>query len=182
MDRAAGHRQFRARAPTSAPCWSSRHSDKSSTTPRNIRPRARRSPSPLSATAATSCFRCMTRASGSPRRRTRSSASDSSAAPATRPRARAPIKAPRCRSICRLQRLRANPRSVPMNEANPVVLVVDDEVQIRRFLRAGLELDGFAVQDAETGADALRWATLKPPDLVILDLGLPDMDGAEVLE
>ena len=69
-----------------------------------------------------------------------------------------------------------------MTEADPVVLVVDDEVQIRRFLRAGLELDGFAVQDAETGADALRWATLKPPDLVILDLGLPDMDGGEVLE
>ena len=69
-----------------------------------------------------------------------------------------------------------------MTEANPVVFVVDDEVQIRRFLRAGLELDGFSVQDAETGADALRWATLKPPDLVILDLGLPDMDGAEVLE
>ena len=69
-----------------------------------------------------------------------------------------------------------------MTEANPVVLVVDDEVQIRRFLRAGLELDGFSVQDAETGADALRWATLKPPDLVILDLGLPDMDGSEVLE
>src|SRR5262249_55175125 len=147
------------------------------------------------------------RASGSPRRRTRSSASDSSAAPATRPRprarvsacgsrrpsspptaarsrprARAPIKAPPWRSIRPLQRPRANPRPVPVNEANPVALVVDDEVQIRRFLRAGLELDGFAVQDAETGADALRWATLKPPDLVILDLGLPDMDGAEVLE
>ena len=69
-----------------------------------------------------------------------------------------------------------------MTEGTPVVLVVDDEVQIRRFLRAGLELDGFAVQDAETGADALRWATLKPPDLVILDLGLPDMDGSDVLE
>src|SRR5258707_1571411 len=90
--------------------------------------------------------------------------------------------APRCRSFCPSQRLRANPRSVPMTEVNPVVLVVDDEVQIRRFLRAGLELDGFTVQDAETGGDALRWATLKPPDLVILDLGLPDMDGAEVLE
>ncbi|HEY6704701.1 MAG TPA: response regulator, partial [Xanthobacteraceae bacterium] len=69
-----------------------------------------------------------------------------------------------------------------MTEANPVVLVVDDEVQIRRFLRAGLELNGFAVQDAETGAEAVRCATLTPPDLVILDLGLPDMDGSEVLE
>src|SRR6266404_1428169 len=69
-----------------------------------------------------------------------------------------------------------------MSEASPVVLVVDDEVQIRRFLRAWIELDGFSVQDAETGGDALRWATLKPPDLVILDLGLPDMDGAEVLD
>jgi len=69
-----------------------------------------------------------------------------------------------------------------MTEDSPVVLVVDDEVQIRRFLRAGLELDGFNVQDAETGGDALRRATLKPPDLVILDLGLPDMDGSEVLD
>jgi two-component system KDP operon response regulator KdpE len=69
-----------------------------------------------------------------------------------------------------------------MTEGSPVVLVVDDEVQIRRFLRAGLELDGFTVQDAETGGEALRWATLKPPDLVILDLGLPDMDGSEVLD
>ena len=68
-----------------------------------------------------------------------------------------------------------------MTENNPVVLVVDDEVQIRRFLRAGLELDGFSVQDAETGADALRWATLKPPDLVILDLGLPDAEGLEAV-
>lgn len=62
------------------------------------------------------------------------------------------------------------------------VLVVDDEVQIRRFLRAGFELEGFNVQEAVTGADGLRAATLKPADLVIVDLGLPDLDGAEVVE
>ena len=69
-----------------------------------------------------------------------------------------------------------------MTEIPSRVLVVDDEIQIRRFLRTGFELDGFTVQEAETGAEALRSATLKPSDLVILDLGLPDMDGADVLE
>jgi two-component system KDP operon response regulator KdpE len=69
-----------------------------------------------------------------------------------------------------------------MSEIPASVLVVDDEVQIRRFLRTGFELDGFQVHEAETGTEALRTATLKPSDLVILDLGLPDMDGADVLE
>src|ERR1051325_10639186 len=92
------------------------------------------------------------------------------------------VSEPPSRSICHSQRPKANQRSVPMTENSPVVLVVDDEVQIRRFLRAGLELDGFTVQDADTGGDALRCATLKPPDLVILDLGLPDMDGSELLD
>jgi two-component system KDP operon response regulator KdpE len=69
-----------------------------------------------------------------------------------------------------------------MTEIPSSVLVIDDEVQIRRFLRAGFELDGFTVQEAETGADALRAVTMRPSDLVILDLGLPDMDGAEVLQ
>jgi len=69
-----------------------------------------------------------------------------------------------------------------MTEIAASVLVVDDEIQIRRFLRTGFELDGFTVQEAETGAEALRAAALKPSDLVILDLGLPDMDGGDVLE
>jgi len=69
-----------------------------------------------------------------------------------------------------------------VTDAAPNVLVVDDEVQIRRFLRSGFELDGYAVSEAESGQDAIRSATLRPTDLIILDLGLPDLDGAEVLE
>jgi two-component system KDP operon response regulator KdpE len=69
-----------------------------------------------------------------------------------------------------------------MNSDSPIVLVVDDEVQIRRFLRAGFELDGFTVEEADTGANAIRKATLSPPDLLIVDLGLPDMDGSEILQ
>jgi len=69
-----------------------------------------------------------------------------------------------------------------VTDAAPNVLVVDDEVQIRRFLRSGFELDGYAVSEAESGQDAIRAATLRPTDLIILDLGLPDLDGSEVLE
>ncbi|HWM82194.1 MAG TPA: response regulator [Pseudolabrys sp.] len=69
-----------------------------------------------------------------------------------------------------------------MNKSAPIVLVVDDEVQIRRFLRTGFELDGFLVHEAGTAAEAIRAVTLRPVDLVIVDLGLPDMDGAQVVE
>src|SRR5580765_1880191 len=69
-----------------------------------------------------------------------------------------------------------------MSEPSPIVLVVDDEIQIRRFLRTGFELNGFVVHEAGTGAEAIRSATLRPIDLVIADLGLPDMDGSEVVE
>lgn len=69
-----------------------------------------------------------------------------------------------------------------MNRLPPNALVVDDEVQIRRFLRAGFELDEFTVHEAATGAEGLRIATLKLVDLIILDLGLPDMDGADIVQ
>jgi two-component system, OmpR family, KDP operon response regulator KdpE len=69
-----------------------------------------------------------------------------------------------------------------MSRPSPVVLVIDDEPQIRRFLRAGFELDGFVVLEAESAAEGLKAATLRSPDLIVLDLGLADMDGGEVLE
>ena len=69
-----------------------------------------------------------------------------------------------------------------MSEPSPIVLVVDDEIQIRRFLRTGFELNGFVVHEAGTGTEAIRAATLRPIDIVIVDLGLPDMDGSEVVE
>ncbi len=66
--------------------------------------------------------------------------------------------------------------------ANPTVLVVDDELQIRRLLRACLEGDGYRVQEAGSGQEGINNAAQHPPDLVVLDLGLPDMDGFAVLK
>ena len=62
------------------------------------------------------------------------------------------------------------------------ILVVDDEPQIRRALRAGLRANGFEVEVAASGEAALDAVALQPPDVVILDLGLPDLDGHAVLE
>jgi two-component system, OmpR family, KDP operon response regulator KdpE len=61
------------------------------------------------------------------------------------------------------------------------ILVVDDEPQIQQFLRVALSAAGYDVSAAVTGADALRLAATWAPDVIVLDLGLPDRDGKEVL-
>ena len=61
------------------------------------------------------------------------------------------------------------------------VLVIDDEPQIRKFLRISLSSQGYKVLEAGTGSEGLGQAALNKPDLVVLDLGLPDLDGQEVL-
>lgn len=60
------------------------------------------------------------------------------------------------------------------------VLVVDDERAIRRFLRASLSTHGYTVLEAESGSEALAITAERMPDVIFLDLGLPDMDGIEV--
>jgi len=64
----------------------------------------------------------------------------------------------------------------------PKILIVDDEPQIRRFLRAGLPAHGYECVEAGTGAEALKVFTKEKPDAVILDLGLPDQDGFAVIQ
>lgn len=62
------------------------------------------------------------------------------------------------------------------------VLIIDDEIQIRRLLRMALESRGCTVRDAENGRMGLQDAIFHKPDVILLDLGLPDMDGVEVLK
>ena len=69
-----------------------------------------------------------------------------------------------------------------MTETPPVVLIIDDDPQIRRFLRAGFDIERFTVLEEETGQAGLRAATLRPVDLIVVDLNLPDTDGASIVE
>ena len=69
-----------------------------------------------------------------------------------------------------------------MSDALPIVLIIDDDPQIRRFLRAGFDLEHFAVLEEQTGQAGLRSATLRQADLIVVDLNLPDMDGASIVE
>jgi two-component system KDP operon response regulator KdpE len=68
-----------------------------------------------------------------------------------------------------------------MKSRLPKVLIIDDEVQIRRLLQVTLESEGFEVHEAESAGLGLSAAAAIHPDAVVLDLGLPDMDGKEVL-
>src|ERR1700747_2273810 len=65
---------------------------------------------------------------------------------------------------------------------NPVAQIIDDEVQIRRLLRLVLEGENYRVHDAETGQQGLMEIATRKPDVVLLDLGLPDFDGLKVLK
>lgn len=64
----------------------------------------------------------------------------------------------------------------------PKALIIDDEIQIRRLLRLALASKGYTVCDAEAGQLGLQEAVFQKPDVILLDLGLPDMDGVEVLK
>ncbi|WP_437648767.1 response regulator [Sorangium sp. So ce362] len=67
-----------------------------------------------------------------------------------------------------------------MSDASLLVLLIEDDPQMRRFLRAMLAARGYRLVEAETGGEGIAQATTRNPDLVLLDLGLPDMDGLEV--
>jgi two-component system KDP operon response regulator KdpE len=69
-----------------------------------------------------------------------------------------------------------------MATASALILLIDDELPIRRFLVKSLAAKNYRLIEAETGQQAIHLAAQQPPDLVILDLGLPDIDGQEVLK
>jgi two-component system KDP operon response regulator KdpE len=69
-----------------------------------------------------------------------------------------------------------------MRETQPLILLIEDERQMRRFLRVTLESERYGVLEAETAADGLSQSATRNPDIVLLDLGLPDMDGLAVID
>jgi two-component system, OmpR family, KDP operon response regulator KdpE len=69
-----------------------------------------------------------------------------------------------------------------MSDPSPLVLVIEDDAQMRRFLRASLNSNGYQVVEAEAGEAGVIQATARNPELVLLDLGLPDLDGLVVTQ
>ena len=76
----------------------------------------------------------------------------------------------------------ANPPVTQTTAVKPTVLVIDDELQIRRLLRVCLGANGYRVLEAANGQEGISEAAQHRPDVVVLDLGLPDMDGMTVLK
>ena len=64
----------------------------------------------------------------------------------------------------------------------PLILLIEDDPQIRRFLRAALDAEGYRLQESVTAEEGLAQAAARQPDLILLDLGLPDRDGLEVIQ
>jgi two-component system, OmpR family, KDP operon response regulator KdpE len=69
-----------------------------------------------------------------------------------------------------------------MTDPGPLILVIEDEPQMRRFLRVSLTSNGYQVSETETASDGLAQAAARNPDLILLDLGLPDQDGLTVTQ
>src|SRR5437016_11969732 len=67
------------------------------------------------------------------------------------------------------------------DKTGPVVLVVDDDQGVREFVRANLELEGYLVREAASAADGLTALEREPPDLILLDVMMPEVDGWEML-
>jgi len=69
-----------------------------------------------------------------------------------------------------------------VSDPNPLILVIEDEVQMRRFLRASLTSNGYQVVETDTAEAGLAQAAARNPELILLDLGLPDQDGLAVTQ
>jgi two-component system KDP operon response regulator KdpE len=67
-----------------------------------------------------------------------------------------------------------------VTDPKPLLLIIEDEAQMRRFLRVSLDNAGYQLVEAETGEDGLVQAAARNPDVILLDLGLPDRDGLEI--
>jgi len=83
--------------------------------------------------------------------------------------------------FCRDESLRKPTRRGRYVSGEPIILIVDDEISIRRLLRAALERASYKIKEASTGREAIALVMSEDPALVLLDLGLPDRDGLELI-
>jgi excisionase family DNA binding protein len=79
-----------------------------------------------------------------------------------------------------LEAFLSNSRGTPLR-AGPVVLIVDDDARLREFVRVNLEMDGYSVREAASAAEGLAELEEEPPDLILLDVMMPEVDGWEML-